>query len=295
MYSICEFARLAGVSARMLRHYDAIGLFAPAVVDESNSYRFYSVTQLGDLIRIVGLREMGFSLAQTKELISALRPDEVQERLVARAAELQTSIETSTAALRVIEARLRLLRNEEIMIDDIILRALPALRVVAVGRPAPGFGPNNLSPVLRPSYAQLRAICARAGIDAAGPRFAFYTGDPEDGDLRAFAACPVDDAIVSVEEPARVYVLPAIERAACVIRTGAREDVFPKVYIDLGRWLEANGLRHVGAGRDIIRHLDPQHPSENVYEINLPCCRVDEPVPDIGPKDVTVESTPVPI
>ena len=33
MLTIGEFARLAGVSARMLRHYDALGLLVPTHVD----------------------------------------------------------------------------------------------------------------------------------------------------------------------------------------------------------------------------------------------------------------------
>jgi DNA-binding transcriptional MerR regulator len=39
MFSIGEFARLGGVSIRTLRHYDEIGLLAPATVDPLTGYR----------------------------------------------------------------------------------------------------------------------------------------------------------------------------------------------------------------------------------------------------------------
>ncbi len=38
MLSIGEFARFAGVSVRMLRHYDAIGLLVPSSIDPGTGY-----------------------------------------------------------------------------------------------------------------------------------------------------------------------------------------------------------------------------------------------------------------
>ena len=57
MYTIGEFAAFGHVSARMLRHYDAIGLLRPADVDERSGYRRYPPEQIGDLVRIVELRD----------------------------------------------------------------------------------------------------------------------------------------------------------------------------------------------------------------------------------------------
>ena len=46
MYTIGEFAALARVSVRMLRHYDAIGLLEPAGVDPRTGYRSYTADQV---------------------------------------------------------------------------------------------------------------------------------------------------------------------------------------------------------------------------------------------------------
>ena len=40
-YSVCELARLSGVTARTLRWYDRIGLLKPSRVG-GNGYRYYS-------------------------------------------------------------------------------------------------------------------------------------------------------------------------------------------------------------------------------------------------------------
>ena len=47
MFSIGEFARHGRVSVRMLRHYDAIGLLRPAVVEGTD--RIAPLTINGDL------------------------------------------------------------------------------------------------------------------------------------------------------------------------------------------------------------------------------------------------------
>src|ERR1700741_883342 len=70
MFTIGPFARLAGVSAKVLRSYDARGLFRPVWVDPATDYRFYSPAQLPELRRIVVLRDMGIGLAEIGRLVS---------------------------------------------------------------------------------------------------------------------------------------------------------------------------------------------------------------------------------
>ena len=55
MFSIGEFATIGRVSVRMLRHYDAIGLFVPARVDDRSGYRYYDADQLRSLNRLLAL------------------------------------------------------------------------------------------------------------------------------------------------------------------------------------------------------------------------------------------------
>ena len=50
MYTIGAFSKLSHVSARMLRHYDAIGLLRPPM--DGHRYRYYDEDQLSTLIQI---------------------------------------------------------------------------------------------------------------------------------------------------------------------------------------------------------------------------------------------------
>lgn len=69
MIKIGDFSKLTKISIRMLRHYDEIGLLKPETVDRFSGYRYYSVKQLSDANRIRALREMGFGLSETAEII----------------------------------------------------------------------------------------------------------------------------------------------------------------------------------------------------------------------------------
>ena len=66
---INEFAKLAGVSARMLRHYDKINLLKPSIRQE-NGYRLYSSADFTKLQKILALKFLGFQLGLIRSLLS---------------------------------------------------------------------------------------------------------------------------------------------------------------------------------------------------------------------------------
>ena len=69
MFSIGAFAKYGGVSVRMLRHYDAVGLLRPAHVDPHTGYRFYEADQLARLNRVIALKELGLTLDQVRAIL----------------------------------------------------------------------------------------------------------------------------------------------------------------------------------------------------------------------------------
>src|SRR4051795_6700662 len=64
MFRIAAFDDLAGVSPKVLRDYDRLGIFRPAWTDRHTGYRLYTPAQLPDLRRIVALRALGVGLAE---------------------------------------------------------------------------------------------------------------------------------------------------------------------------------------------------------------------------------------
>lgn len=65
-------ARLTGISAKMIRYYEAIGLIPPA--DRRGSgYRDYSDANIHELRFIGRARDLGFSVAEISDLLSLWR------------------------------------------------------------------------------------------------------------------------------------------------------------------------------------------------------------------------------
>ena len=67
--NISAAARLAGLSAKMVRHYEALGLL-PAVARTDSGYRQYSEADVHTLRFIQRARALGFAMADIGELLA---------------------------------------------------------------------------------------------------------------------------------------------------------------------------------------------------------------------------------
>ncbi len=68
MMNIGEAASASGVSAKMIRHYESIGLI-PAATRTEAGYRLYGARDVHTLQFVRHARALGFSLAQIGELV----------------------------------------------------------------------------------------------------------------------------------------------------------------------------------------------------------------------------------
>jgi DNA-binding transcriptional MerR regulator len=132
MLTIGDFARHGRVSVRMLRHYDALGLLAPARVDAATGYRYYTADQLARLNWIVALKDLGLSLAQIRAVLDdQLTAEQLRGMLRLRHAQLRQQIEADTARLAGVEARLAMIEREgHLPTAEIVVKSLPAFEVV---------------------------------------------------------------------------------------------------------------------------------------------------------------------
>jgi DNA-binding transcriptional MerR regulator/effector-binding domain-containing protein len=276
MFSIGEFARLGGVSIRTLRHYDEIGLLRPATVDPETGYRGYSAAQLGQINRIMALKELGLSLAQVRRLLDGVTLGELGGMLLLRRAQLEHEIDQHQNQLLGVEARLRSIAREDGMpADDIVAKTIPAIGVVVIAGRAPGFGAANIVPVVNQLVAQFDQLGIHDRVKEAGPRIIFYEREHGE-DVTVLLALPVTEPPAELPAPARYRVLPEIE-AAVAVRSGPAAGIFPMVYQDLTRWIEERGYRPVpGPGREVWVHDkdDITDPGPQIFEIQLPFTRM---------------------
>jgi DNA-binding transcriptional MerR regulator len=250
MFSIGDFASYGRVSVRMLRHYDAIGLLRPAHVDQATGYRSYAAQQLSRLNRIVALKDLGFSLQQVQSILDdKVSVEELRGMLRLRRAELQSQITTDSARLAQVEVRLRIIEREGAMPADVLIKRIPGVRVAELTGTAASFEPESITPVIQPLYDELCVRLDRAGLTPAGPAIAYYEDAPDGDGVVVHASLPVNADPRDGRDFA-IVDLPEIEQAATIVHRGSMDNVMPTIQI-LARWMDANGYRSAGYGREL--------------------------------------------
>jgi DNA-binding transcriptional MerR regulator len=275
MFSIGEFAKVGTVSVRTLRLYDEMGLLHPARVDPETGYRYYAADQLRQLNRIIALKELGLTLAQARQLIAGITVEELRGMLALRRAQLEQAIEEQQNQLFGVESRLRYIESEGSMpADDITVKKIPAHGVVAIAEASPGWDNARIVSAVNRCEEQFRRLGVETLVKRAGPYLVFFE-EPQDGDdVLVNLALPVAEQPAELPAPAKYVILPEIE-AATAVRNGPAASIFPQVYQDLVRWIQAHGFEAHGPNRDIwINEVDDIADSaQQVFEIQLPFTR----------------------
>jgi len=264
---IGDFSNLSRVSVKTLRFYDEVGLLKPAQTDPCSGYRLYSVDQMSRLNRILAFKDLGFSLEQIAHLIDENLPvDQMRGMLRMRQAEIQEQVQETQARLERVEARLRLIEQEDQMSTiEVVIKKVNAQSVVSLRDLAPSYDKQKVL------WDELENFLMQHNVKPAGACLTIYH-DPEykehDVDLEV---CEPVNARLPEHPRIKAKQLSAIETAACAIHKGNYTG-FGQTYTELMRWLEANRYRITGPIREVyLRSVDDtRNPDEFVTEIQVP-------------------------
>lgn len=141
---IGDFSTLTRLSVRMLRHYDAHGVLAPAWTDPVTGYRHYDTAQLPDALFVRQLRDIGFPVSA----IAALLPQRHDPEVLGRAlAAKRDELLTDAAAVRRRVADLDQLVQtlKETTMTTITTATLPAQRVASLRMTIPNYPAEGLA------------------------------------------------------------------------------------------------------------------------------------------------------
>src|SRR5262245_117951 len=277
MFRIGEFSKIAQVPGSLLRYYDQIGLLKPAHIDQWTGYRYYSAHQLPRLHRILALKELGLTLEQIARLVDEeVATAEIRGMLALKKAQVEQAVHQELARLRHIEARLQQIDAPNPSTFDIVLKAVPAQRYLCLREVLP-----NADAALSIMRELLQVLPSRIRAGELGHFTTVVHSETLETDRLDIALGAVvtgtDDVVVSlpVERVLQVQILPSIATMATVVRVGGFEQSC-RSYGTIGRWVEDNGYRLAGPGREVL--IQPPRMDqldEMVTEIQFPVERSD--------------------
>lgn len=261
---IGRFSKMTRLSVKALRHYDEIGLLAPAVVDRSSGYRYYTYGQANRAEAIRVLRSLDMPIEDVREALDADDPQVAAKVLDRHRARLEAELGRHE---RMLDFLGRLIERKEGVMHEITVKEVPAQHVATIRKHATMA---TIGQDVSSGFAAVGEAVGRSGAQMVGPPFLimFDVIDEEsDGDIQvAFpvaAPFPGSGEVVGEEFPATTV--------ASTIHRGPYDELGPAYHTVTG-WIQEHGHEIAGPPREIYL-TDPnetQDPADFVTEIQFP-------------------------
>jgi DNA-binding transcriptional MerR regulator len=272
MFRIGEFSQIARVSGRLLRYYDSIGLLRPVRTDPQTGYRYYSAAQLGELNRILALKELGLTLDQIGRMLhDRISAEEIRGMLMLRKAELERSLREEAFRLRHVESRLTQIEEEGALKDyDVVIKSAAPQPFLALRATFP-----RMEDVMAMLHDVTRTVTARVPAAAREHMVVVAHSDFDDQDLDLEIGFGLTRAVgkplmLPDRREMTARELPAVATLATIVRTGPIHQSH-LAFGALGVWMEANGYQVDGPCREIfLDGLFRSPDDDTVMEIQFP-------------------------
>ncbi len=270
MLRIGDFSKLGLVSTKTLRYYDELGLLKPIQVDECTGYRYYSISQLARLHRILALKDMGLALDQIARLLDQeLTPEQIRGMLRLQQLELEAGLVEGERRLTRVKSWLRAFAKEAVMsVYEVVLKKVAPVRVACVHTIVPDM--EQLGPTLTRAFDQVAAYIQAHGALCDTPGITIY--EEEGYCEKNYKICVCLPFVGELEGDSEVEVcdLPSIETAASVVHHGPFH-MLGQAYDTVYRWIEANGYQTNWHARDLnLVYVRDGDPTQYVTEIQFP-------------------------
>lgn len=255
MLSIGQFSKTCLVTVKTLRHYEKIGLFKPAHVDEFSGYRYYNESQISSMLLISRLKRYGFSLSDIKDILTEHDKGVLLSRLKKRKSSLEMQIAQDQIIVEELDRHLHdfertgnimsYQNNYEISVQETNSKAILSCR-------------HNMSiNDFGKYYGTLYEKVTKENISLAGPTLAIYHDEefnPECSDI---------ELALEVSDPSNATrILPG---RTCAVTThyGAYSGL-PDAYGAITKWIKDSGYQMADCPYEIYikTHFDNLPPDK---------------------------------
>lgn len=266
MLKIGEFSRLSQVTVKTLHHYDDQGLLHPAHVDPVTSYRYYTVTQLPRIHRIMAFKEMGLSLEQIRLMLDEDVPiEQIRGMLRLKQAEIQHRVSEEQKRLSMIEFRLRMIEAETNFPEmDVVIKRVDPMRVLSI---FVGWDQE-----MAPFVQEVQRAIQAGKLKFSGMAIDVFHGDeiirlesPNLGDgqheiLLLVEESQTEDVTLENIGTLTLRQSPVIETAATLMLHGIKQEEGYERVVLLQRWAVAHGYRLPS----LVRYVHHRGPLETL-------------------------------
>ena len=239
LYKIGMFAAMNHVTVKTLRFYEEQGLLMPAVINQENGYRYYTLSQMAVLHQITALKMAGFTLEEIAHIHSGADEEAVLRK---KKSELIAKIADLTQQIAVVDGYLS--KQKTGLSAPVLVKTIPEITVAAMRVRLESY--DSLFDVM----PKMGALMEKAGCECTLPEYCF-TNYLEPGYKDEDILVEICEAVTGAKgEIGGLYfrTLPEIQ-AACMFHRGSY-GTLPESYETVLKYIEENGYEIAGAIRE---------------------------------------------
>lgn len=265
MFKIGEFSKINKITVKALRLYDEIGLLKPKNVDEFSGYRFYETDQLPLVQKIISLKQMGFSLAEIAEILN--NSANILAKMEKKFEETKRQTEINEERMKQIEHYIQILKKEDKMSYDIVIKELPEVNVASMRKVIANYDEFNTI------YPLMGELMRKQNLECINPGYCFtlYHNDEyreKDIDVE------ICESVVKPGKDEGGMVFKKFEKvpeAACTFHKGPYTSI-GQAYGAIMQWVENNGYEIAGNIREsyVDGCWNKDDPNEWLTEVQAP-------------------------
>ena len=162
LYKIGMFAAMNHVTVKTLRFYEEQGLLMPAVTNQENGYRYYTLSQMAVLHQITALKMAGFTLEEIAHIHSGADEEAVLRK---KKSELIAKIADLTRQIAVVDGYLS--KKKTGLSHPVLIKTIPETTVAAMRVRIESY--DSLFDVM----PEMGTLMEKAGCECALPEYCF--------------------------------------------------------------------------------------------------------------------------
>lgn len=243
--SIGEFSKLCCVTVKTLRHYEKIGLLLPSEVDAWTGYRYYTLDQMQKMLKIMTLKNLGFSLEEIKEFFDRDFHEPNQEELQEKIEQCEQELAQVKKRLKQLKALANFQKKKEKMKEEIYFEKLPAIIVASHREVIPNWEALGklCYMVIGPEMQRLGCVCPEPGYCYTIDHFDEYSAENIDVEFcEQVMEMGEDSDIIQFKQ------IPEVPMAVCKKCFGPY-DRLPQHYMEIFAYLDKEGYKITGKPR----------------------------------------------